>query len=172
MSSFDVTVDPTQIALIILTNIKYTAGEEFGNEFRQALQIIRCTYKFNHIHDDNSINDMLKELARADAVRKLSGAPPPSTGSANAVASSMNHLTNMLKQQLNTYGTDNNASTYLESAAAATSDSDSSYDTKRSRGCSKALKPSSKSTKQRSASRGRIINKSSKNPCPYCREYK
>ena len=41
METYGVNVDDTQIALVILANIKIAAREDYGHKFRPALQVIR-----------------------------------------------------------------------------------------------------------------------------------
>eukprot|EP00956_Cyclotella_meneghiniana_P015108 scaffold22920_cov36-Cyclotella_meneghiniana.AAC.1 len=79
-------MDDTQIALIILANIKVAATQEYGSEFKTALQTIRRQYNYSHVHDATSIAAILTELAAADAVWQLKDAPAPSKRFANAVA--------------------------------------------------------------------------------------
>ena len=41
VETYGVNVDDTQIALVILANIKIAAREDYGHKFRPALQVIR-----------------------------------------------------------------------------------------------------------------------------------
>ena len=75
MQSYGINVDETQLALILLANIKTAASEDFGREFRPALQTICRRFPYNFVHDATSLQDMLTELAGVDAVRKLKDAP-------------------------------------------------------------------------------------------------
>ena len=61
------------------------------------MQNIRCKYKYNHVHDDVSFANVLKELADANSVHKLKDAPAPTQGSANAVAEQLKKLSNLFR---------------------------------------------------------------------------
>lgn len=158
--SYGITYDDTAIALTLLANIEYATHNDWGREFRPALQDIRKKYKYNHKHDAQSIAFMLSELAAADAVRTLSDAPEPSNESANSVAESVSLLQQMMQANDN----------YEESAFAVQSDSDSS-------GGHRARK---KASKDRRSSRGRSKSRDSRSSssnkinkdCPHCTEYK
>jgi hypothetical protein len=49
-------------------------------------------YMYNHVHDATLLQDIMKELAGADRVRKLKDAPAPGTGTAHSVADSVSYL--------------------------------------------------------------------------------
>ncbi len=83
-----------------------------------AMQAICKKNTYNHVHNATSLQDILKELAGADGVRKLKDAPAPGTGTAHSVAESVSYLQAMMDTDT---GMD-----YLESAYAATSNSNSS----------------------------------------------
>jgi hypothetical protein len=86
------------------------------------LQAIRKKYPCNLVHDDASLQDILKELAAVDSVRNLRKAQEPKR--ANAVGE---QLILMLLQQMMQQAHD-----YKEEAMAVQSDSDSSVSTKKS----------------------------------------
>jgi hypothetical protein len=76
----------------------------------------------------------LKELAGADGVRKLKDAPAPRTGTAHSsVADSVSYLQAMMDADMDT--------DYSESSYPAMSDSDSSKETRKPRGCNHKSKP-------------------------------
>jgi hypothetical protein len=62
MQYYGITVDDTQLALILLANIDAAASEEWGHEFRPAIQTIQRRYAYNYIHNTTSIPNMLQEL--------------------------------------------------------------------------------------------------------------
>ena len=68
LTSYGITIDDTQLALILLANIDTAASNEGGHKFRPTLQTIRRCYAYNRVHDTTSISDMLRELAGADGV--------------------------------------------------------------------------------------------------------
>ncbi len=81
------------------------------------MQAICKKYTYNHVHDATLLQDIMKELAGADGVRELKDAPAPGTGTAHSVAHSVSYLSAMMDANTDT--------DYLESAYAATSDSES-----------------------------------------------
>jgi hypothetical protein len=80
------------------------------------MQAICKKYTYNHVHNATSLQDIMKELAGADGVRKLKDAPAPGTGTAHSVADSVSYLSAMMDADIDT--------DYLESAYAATSNSE------------------------------------------------
>jgi hypothetical protein len=86
MHSYGITVDKTQLALVILANVELTSCEDWEHEFCPALQTIHHAYAYNYAHDSTSISTILRKLAGADAMHKLNEAPPPhSQGSSSAI---------------------------------------------------------------------------------------
>ena len=131
MQSYGITVGQDHVALIILANLDRSARETWGNDFRTPLQTIRQSFPHNHVHDEHSITIMLKGrwaprhhsiatvikgMAGADAVRKLTDALRKMTGTTNAVADGVEYLTILLRDSP-TYDTDAD----LGSAYAASS---------------------------------------------------
>jgi hypothetical protein len=84
MQSYGIAIDDTQLALVLLANIDLAASKNWGHEFHLTIQSIPCKYAYNYTHTTASITDILKELASADGVRKLTDAPTP-CGHASAV---------------------------------------------------------------------------------------
>ncbi len=80
-------------------------------------------YTFNHVHDATLLQDIMKELAGADGVRKLKDVLAPGTGTAHLVADSVSYLSAMMDANTDT--------DYSESAYAATSDSESYKETRK-----------------------------------------
>lgn len=60
------------------------------------MQAICKKYPYDHVHDDASLQDILKELAAADSVRNLREAPEPKC--ANAVNEQYSLLQQMIQQ--------------------------------------------------------------------------
>jgi len=120
MTAYSITVDDSQLALVLLANIDIATGNDWGHKFRPTLQTIRCKYAYNHAHNATTVAAILKELAGANGVRNLNNAPAP-TGTTNAVSNQVSLLTQLLQQQHGVSNTDN-----TECASAAQSDSDSS----------------------------------------------
>jgi hypothetical protein len=76
MHSYGIIVNDTQLALVLLTNIKLIASEEWGPEFWPALQTIWHTNAYDYVPTGISITTILLELAGANGIRKLIEAPP------------------------------------------------------------------------------------------------
>jgi hypothetical protein len=117
MQSYEIAINVTQLVLVLLANIDLAASENWGHEFRPTLQSIRHKYAYNFTHTPTSINDILKELASADGVRKLTDAPPG--GHTSAVMDQVSLLTWLLHQQPPESDGD-----VTEGASAALSDSE------------------------------------------------
>ena len=128
MKKYGINISTPQVVLTLMANIEVSARKDFGREFRPALQNIRAKYTYSHTHDDVLLRDILEELAKADLVRTLNGAPAP--GTANAV-------TTMLKK-MHTTGNYNssNDNDYTESSLGASLENDSELmATTSTRGC-------------------------------------
>ena len=184
LAAYGVTVDDTHLALITLANVEVATHEEYGTEFRIAMQAVRRKYPFNHKHDATSFEEVLKELASADGVRKLKDAPEPSLQQANAVNNQISYLTKLM-QETATAPAEDDSSHYTEdygyeSANAATSNSESSRESRRPRERRTPRKADRKSSRRdrggRDRSRARDPSrerpKVKDNPCKWCRKYK
>ena len=68
LTSYGITIENMQMALILLANIDTAASNEGGHKFHSTLQTIHRCYAYNCVHDTTSISDMLRELAGADGV--------------------------------------------------------------------------------------------------------
>ena len=68
MKTYGIKVSTPQIVLTLMAKIKVAAREDFGQEFRPALQNIRAKYTYSHTHDNALLKDILQELAKADSV--------------------------------------------------------------------------------------------------------
>ena len=167
MQSYGINVDETQLALILLANIETAASEDFGREFRPALQTIRRRFPYNFVHDATSLQEMLTELAGADAVRKLKDAPPPTQGAANAVTKHLHTLSKLFRAPSDSdYASESEVTEYA--SAVARSDSDSSVGTRRSKSRKGRLEKGRGGDRKRSVSRGGT----KKNKCPHCKLFK
>jgi hypothetical protein len=172
MTAYGITVDDSQLALVLLANIDVATGHDWGREFRPTLQTIRRKYAYNHAHDAATVAAILKELAGADGVRKLNDAPAP-TGTANAVSNQVSLLTQLLQQQHGASDTEN-----TECASAAQSDSDSSANHRhnnnrqRDRGRDRDERNNRRGGK-RGGQRGnqRSNSRHPPNPCPHCKKF-
>eukprot|EP00804_Cyclotella_cryptica_P011508 CCRYP_017067-RA/>CCRYP_017067-RA protein AED:0.60 eAED:0.30 QI:0/0/0/0.5/0/0.5/2/0/565 len=124
MTAYGITINDSQLALVLLANIDVVTGHDWGRdwgrEFCPTLQTIHRKYTYNHAHDATTVAAILKELAGADGVRKLNNAPAP-TGTANAVSNPVSLLTQLLQQQHGASDTDN-----TKCASAVQSNSNSS----------------------------------------------
>ena len=183
MQPYGIVVDETQIALVFQANVSAAASEDWGREFRPAVQVVRKAFAYNHKHDAASIKTMLKEYAAADAIRTLRDAPAPNSsagfGTANAVAETMTQLQRMMRDE------ESSVSSYETAAAARTLtyDSDSSVETEAERGRRKARERKARDKRRgdkehraRSSSRhrrhGDDAPKWEDNPCKHCRANK
>jgi hypothetical protein len=129
MTAYRITIDDSQLALVLLTNIDVATGHDWGREFRPTLQTIRRKYAYNHVHDAATVAAILKELAGADGVRKINDAPSP-TRTANAVSNQVSLPTQLLQEQHGASDTEN-----TECASAVQSDSDSSANHRHNNNC-------------------------------------
>jgi hypothetical protein len=125
MQSYGLAIDNTQLALVLLANIDHAVSEDWGHEFHPTLQSIRHKYAYNYTHTTASITDILKKLASADGVRKLTNAMTP-CGLASTVTDQVSLLTQLLHQQ--TPGSDGDVT---KGASTVCSDSESSHDKSR-----------------------------------------
>ena len=64
-------------AVVILTNKEWEAQQTWGAEISVAHQKIIVRYKYNHVHNAESIREILRILATADAVRDRQKAMAP-----------------------------------------------------------------------------------------------
>ncbi len=124
------------------------------------MQAIRKKYTYNHVHDATSLQDIKKELAGADGVRELKDAPAPGTGTAHSVADSVSYLQAMMDADMDT--------DYSEPAYAATSDSDSSKEMRKPRGCNfkSKLRHGGREKDKKGAKK-----QHEKNTCPHCKKF-
>ena len=171
MTAYGITVDDSQLALVLLANIDVVTGHDWGREFRPTLQTIRRKYAYNHAHDAASVAAILKELAGADGVRKLNDAPAP-TGTANAVSNQVSLLTQLLQQQHAASDTE------TECASAVQSDSDSSANHRHNnnRQRDRGRNRDERNNRRGSKRGGPHVNQRSNsrhppNPCPHCKKF-
>jgi hypothetical protein len=66
------------------------------------MQAICKKYMYNHVHNATLLQDIMKELAGADGVRKLNDTPAPGTGTVHSVADSVSHLQAMMDADTDT----------------------------------------------------------------------
>jgi hypothetical protein len=66
--SYGINIDNTQLAIVFIANIDIAASNNWGCEFRPALQTIRRKFPPNHVHDTSSIAAMFTKLAGANCV--------------------------------------------------------------------------------------------------------
>jgi hypothetical protein len=117
-------------------------------------------YTYNHVHDATLLQDIMKELAGADRVRKLKDAPAPETGTAHSVADSVSYLQAMMDADMDT--------NYLESTYAAMSDSNLSKETHNPCGCNcKSKSHHGGCEKDKKGAK----KQHEKNTCPHCKKF-
>jgi hypothetical protein len=56
MHSYGVTINDTQLALVLLANIDLVTSKDWGCKFHPALQTIRHQYAYNYVHNTTSIH--------------------------------------------------------------------------------------------------------------------
>ncbi len=66
------------------------------------MQAICKKNTYNHVHDATLLQDIMKELAGADGVRKLKDAPAPGTGTAHSVTNLVSYLSAMMDANMDT----------------------------------------------------------------------
>ena len=143
-NGYGVKVGEDVIVLIIIANIEWAASQEWGGEFRNAMQFIRREFTYNKVHDASSCFDIMKFLAAVNEARNLRKAKSPS-GMENAVKEVLNSLGALVDSQ---HG---DQSTYGE-AYATTSYSESSAE-KSTKSAYHRTKRTGRSSRQRSPSR-------------------
>ena len=117
MATYGITISIPQLTLTLIANIKNATKAKYGRKFWSAMQDICKKYTYNHVHNATLLQDIMKELAGADGVHDFKDTPAPGTGTAHSVADSVSYLSAMMDANTDT--------DYLESAYAATSDSES-----------------------------------------------
>ena len=168
MTAYGITVDDSQLALVLLANIDIASSHDWGREFRPTLQTIRRRFTYNHAHNATTVAAMLKELAGADGVRKLNDAPAP-TGTANAVSNQVSLLTQLLQQQHDASDTE-----HTEAASAVQTDSDSSTKhNNRHRDRGRDNERNNRRGGRRGGQRGtqRSNSRHPPNPCQHCKKF-
>eukprot|EP00804_Cyclotella_cryptica_P000999 CCRYP_012348-RA/>CCRYP_012348-RA protein AED:0.11 eAED:0.11 QI:0/0/0/1/1/1/3/0/1327 len=168
MTAYSITVDDSQLALVLLANIDSASSHDWGREFCPTLQTIRCRFAYNHAHNATTVAAILKELAGADGVRKLNDAPAP-TGTANAVSNQVSLLTQLLQQQHDASNTE-----HTKAASAVQTDSDSSTKhNNRQRDRGRDNERNNRRGGRRGGQRGtqRSNSRHPPNPCPHCKKF-
>jgi hypothetical protein len=125
------------------------------------MQTIHQKHTYNHVHDATLLQDIMKELAEADGVHKLKDPPAPGTGTAHSVANSVSYLSVMMDADTDT--------DYLESAYAATSDSEPYKETRKPCGCERHKSKSRHSGREKDKKGAK--KQQEKNICPYCKKF-
>jgi hypothetical protein len=125
------------------------------------MQAICKKYMYNHVHDATLLQDIMKDLAGADRVHKLRDASAPGTGTAHSVANLVSYLQAMMNADM---GTD-----YLESANAATSNSDSSKEMRKPRGRERHKSKSHHGGREKDKKGAK--KQQEKNACPHCKKF-
>ncbi len=103
----------------------------------------------------------MKELAGADGVRELKDVPAPGTGTAHSVANSVSYLSAMMDANTDT--------DYLESAYAATSNSELYNETCKPHGCERHKSKSHHGGREKD--KKGVTKQQDKNTCPHCKKF-
>jgi hypothetical protein len=125
------------------------------------MQTIRKKYTYNHVHDATLLQDIMKELAGADGVRKLKDTPAPGTGTVHSVADLVSYLSAMMDADTDT--------DYSESAYAATSDSKSYKETRKPHGRERHKSKSHHGGRKKD--KKGATKQQEKNTCPHCKKF-
>jgi hypothetical protein len=158
---YGITISIPQLTLMLIASIENATKAEYGREFRSAMQAICKKYTYNHVHDATLLQDIMKELAGMDGVRKLKDAPAPGTGTAHSVANLVSYLSAMMDADTDT--------DYSKSAYAATSESKSYKETHKPRGC-EWHKSKSRHGGREKDKKG-AMKQQEKNTCPHCKKF-
>ncbi len=162
MATYEIVIGIPQLMLILLANIETATKSNYGLKFCSAMHAICKKYMYNCVHDAALLQTILMELAGANGVRALKDAPAPNAGTVHSVTNSVSFLNTMMNGDTN--------SEYTESAYGASSDSCSSGEPRKYRGCEykKTKKPKSCGKKKKAKDKD---NKPKKNTCPHCKKY-
>ncbi len=125
------------------------------------MQAICKNYTYNHVHDATLLQDIMKELAGADGVRKLKDAPAPGTGTAHSVAYLVSYLSAMMDADTDT--------DYSELAYAATSNSESYKETHKP--CGREQQKSKSRHGGPEKDKKGAKKQQEKNTCPHCKKF-
>jgi hypothetical protein len=164
MATYGIIIGIPQLTLTLFANIETATKSDYGREFCSAMHAICKKYTYNHVHDANSLQFILKELAGTNSVHVLKDAQAPGMGTTHLVAESVSYLKAMMGKDTN--------SVHTESAYALSSDSDSSEEERKPRAheckksqCSKSCSACGKRKK------GKDDKKPKKNTYPHCKKF-
>jgi hypothetical protein len=115
------------------------------------------------VHDATLLQFILKELAGADGIRVLKGAPAPSTGTAHLAAESVSYLQAMMGEDTN--------SVHTKLAYGISSDSNSSEEERKPRARERKKSQCSKLCSSRGKKKKDKDDKPKKNTCPHCKKF-
>eukprot|EP00804_Cyclotella_cryptica_P009005 CCRYP_003106-RA/>CCRYP_003106-RA protein AED:0.44 eAED:0.55 QI:0/0/0/0.8/1/1/5/0/886 len=167
MTAYGITVDDSQLALVLLANIDIASSHDWGREFRPTLQTIRRKYNYNHAHNATT-QQCSKNFARRRRRTQAQRCPAP-TGTANAVSNQVSLLTQLLQQQHDASDTE-----HTEAASAVQTDSDSSTKhNNRHRDRGRDNERNNRRGGRRGGQRGtpRSNSRHPPNPCPHCKKF-
>ncbi len=161
MATYGIAISIPQLILTLIANIENATKAKYGREFQLAMQAICKEYTYNHVHDATSLQDIMKELAGTDGVHELKDAPAPGTDTVHSVANLVSYLSGMMDAD-----TDMDD---LESAYAATSNSELYKETRKPSGC-KQHKSKSRHGGREKDKKG-ATKQQEKNTCPHCKKF-
>ena len=197
LTAYGIDAPESHIAIVILSNIVHATRSDnssFASDFSHALRSIQRKYDYDHKHDTASIKFIMTELASADHVRNLRDAPAPSEANAatddasvwpdasvpGTVDGQMTYLSQLMAGLHPIPSVTDEAT--VETANAATSDSESSNDKARSHSRSRRYKDKSKDKKKEKRDKSRDRRKDGdkqvdkeawrNNPCPHCKKWR
>ncbi len=159
MATYGIVISIPQLTLKLIANIKNATKAKYGCKFQLAMQAICKKYTYNHVHNATLLQDIMKELAGADGVRELKDVPAPGTGTMHSVTDLVSYLSAMMDADTDT--------DYLESAYAATSNSELYKEMRKPRGCEQHKSKSRHSGRENDKKGAK--RQQEKNTCPYCK---
>jgi ElaB/YqjD/DUF883 family membrane-anchored ribosome-binding protein len=149
-------------AVVILVNVEWAAQQTWGQEIGIAHREMKTKYKYNHVHDADSIKVMMKLLAVADEARDRRRAKAPGE-LADMVSQGMERLQQLVHQrpQSSIYTSDSSETSEGGAYAATTSDSSDE-------GASRASRRGRKKKKETKRGRRRETMSPSTSRSPSC----
>ena len=177
VKAFGLEATETQLVFIIMVNMEAAAKHNYGSVFREPLETILDTFKYDYKHDATSLKTVLDLLVAADRHGKMCNAPAPTELQVNAVLLTLHGL---LQDDLRI---NNKAPSEYETVYAATSGNGSNisietYGERRyhqNKEQQKKEKKKKEKKKKRLLSRGRSRRNTNADDevknCPHCKKF-
>jgi hypothetical protein len=127
MALYGIIIGIPQRTLMLLVYIETATKSNYGCKFCSAMHTICKKHTYNHVHNAALLQIIFKELAGAHGVQVLKDAPAPGTGTVHSVAKLVSYLQAMMEEDTD--------SAYTQLAYGVNSNSDSSEEECKLRGC-------------------------------------